>query len=167
MDENTLIAGALEPIPARVRAAVAPVIASFGLELVGVEVTQEGHRTILWVFIDHEDGITIDHCAQVSPEVSAALDVDDPLTDAYELRVSSPGLDRPLMSSAHFVAYAGEKALLNLSTPLMGRRKYTGVITGVEDGQVAIQCADGDHQVPLAYIKRARVLFELEVGKKK
>ena len=167
MDDNTLIGGALEPIPARVRSAVEPVVSSFGLELVGVEVAQEGHRTILWVFIDHEDGVTIDHCAQVSPEVSASLDVDDPLADAYELRVSSPGLDRPLMSAAHFAAYVGEKALLNLSTPLMGRRKFTGALAGVEGGNVAIECADGDHEVPLAYIKRARLVFELEVGKKK
>ena len=167
MDENTLIGGALEATPARIRGAVEPVVTSFGLDLVGVELAQEGHRTILWVFIDHEDGVTIDHCAQVSPEVSAALDVDDPLADAYELRVSSPGLDRPLMRARDFIAYAGEKALLNLSTPLMGRRKFTGVLVGAADGNVAIECHDGDHQVPLAYIKRARLQFELEVGKKK
>ncbi len=167
MERDALIGGALEPIPARIRSAVEPVISAFGLNLVGVEVAQEGHRTILWVYIDHDDGVTIDHCAKVSPEVSAALDVDDPLADAYELRVSSPGLDRPLMSARDFVTFAGEKAQLQLSTPLEGRRKFTGVLADVTEGEVGIYCPDGEHRVPIAYIKRARLLFELEVSKKK
>jgi ribosome maturation factor RimP len=146
---------------------IEPVIASFGLDLVGVELAQEGNRTILWVYIDHDDGVTIDHCAQVSPEVSAAIDVEDPLADAYELRVSSPGLDRPLMSVQDFVTFAGEKAHLQLSTPLEGRRKFTGVLADVTEGGVGIDCPDGEHRVPIAYIKRARLLFELERGKKK
>lgn len=170
MTDPVLIGGALQPLPARVRAVVEPIIADHGLLLVGVELTQEGRRQVLWVYIDRggdEAGVTIDDCARVSPELSAALDVEDPLSEGYELRVSSPGLDRPLMSAADFQAYIGREVQLQLLTPLQGRRKFTGEILGTSDEQVSLRCADDEHEVPLSTIQRARLRFELTTGQKK
>ena len=173
MGESVLIGGALQPLHARVRAVAEPIVDGLGLVLVGVELLREGRRPVLWVYIDREgdgdegDGVTIDDCAQVSPELSAALDVDDPLPEAYELRVSSPGLDRPLMSDGDFRRFAGREVQMQLLSPLGGRRKFTGEVMGVEGEQVALRCADGEHEVPLSAIQRARLRFEISVGKKR
>jgi ribosome maturation factor RimP len=150
------IGGALEPVPSRVRAVAEPIIEGFGLSLLGTELGQEGHRQILWVYLDHPDGVSIVHCAQVSPELSAALDVDDPVPGTYELRVSSPGVERPLMSDVCFRAQIGQEAIVQLSTPLQGRRKFTGVILDADE-VVRLRCADGEHDVPIAAIQRARL----------
>ncbi len=169
MGESRLIGSAMQPVPARVRTAVEPIIEGFELELVGVELGQEGHRTILWVFIDGPDGVTINDCARVSPEISAALDVEDPVVEAYELRVSSPGLDRPLVRGTDFERFAGQEAQIQLSTPLGGRRKFTGVLDGLDEpgGEaVKMTCSDGEHVIPLSYIHRARLRYEIQVGKK-
>ncbi len=165
--EQRLIGSASTGVTAKVREIILPIVEGFGLELVGVEHAQEGHRMILWVYIDGPDGISIDDCARVSPEVSAALDVDDPMPQAYELRVSSPGLDRPLMSGADFEKFRGRKAVLQLSTPLDGRRKFTGVLEGMEDRGVCIECSEGTQVVPLEFIHRARLVYVVEKGKKK
>lgn len=161
------IGGAMNPIPSRVRAVADPIVEGLGLELLGVELGREGHRQILWVYIDHADGVSIDHCAQVSPELSAALDVDDPIPGAYELRVSSPGLDRPLMSNACFSAQVGREAVVQLATPLQGRRKFTGEILEADGEAVRLRCADGEHAVPLDAIQRARLRLGDLSGKPK
>jgi ribosome maturation factor RimP len=168
MNETRLIGSAMQPVTSRVRAAVEPIVEGFELELVGVELGQEGHRTILWVFIDDPDGVTIADCARVAPEVSAALDVEDPVVEAYDLRVSSPGLDRPLIRATDFVRFVGREAQIQLSTPLAGRRKFTGVLDGLDgaDGDaIRIICSDGEHLVPMDYIHRARLRYEVEIGK--
>ena len=153
------IGGAMEPVPSRVRAVAEPIIEGFGLLLLGTELKQEGHRNILWVYLDHPDGVTIDHCSQVSPELSAALDVDDPIPGAYELRVSSPGIERPLMSDVCFRAQIGQEAVVQLATPLQGRRKFTGEILSADE-VVRLRCADGEHDVPIAAIAKARLRIE-------
>ena len=166
-NERTWIGGADQPVPKRTRLSIEPVILDQDLTLVGVELAREGHRNILWVYIDGPDGVSIDDCARVSPEISAALDVDDPIPDAYDLRVSSPGLDRPIMSDADFVRFTGRDVKVQLATPLGGRRRFTGTILGMEDGQVSLRCSDGEHRVPLASIQRARLQYEVSVGQKK
>lgn len=160
-EHEQYIGGACQPVPAAVRETAEPIIAGLGLELVGVELTQEGHRRILWVYIDGADGVGIDDCARVSPELSAALDVDDPIPGAYELRVSSPGLDRPLMRAADFERFVGQEAQIQLSAPLGGRRKFTGELLGLQATAVQVRCTDGEHDVPLALIQKARLRFDM------
>lgn len=162
------IGGANEPVPRAVSAVARPIIEGHGLELVGVELSRDGARAILWVYIDRpEGGVNIDDCARVSPEVSAALDVDDPLPETtYELRVSSPGIDRPMMNDADFNRHAGREVVLSLGTPLAGRRKFTGVIVSA-DASVTVRCADGEHVVPLVAIQKARLRYEdIDIGKR-
>mgnify|MGYP001200084003 CR=1 FL=1 len=165
--ENRWIGGAEQIVPKRVRDAILPIISEFDLLLVGVELAQEGRRTILWVYIDSEDGASLEHCAKLAPELSAVLDVVDPVVESYELRVSTPGLDRPLMRARDFIEYNGQNASILLSTPLLGRRKFTGVVNGYENGEVLIKCSDGDHRVPIDYIQRSRIKYEIEIGKKR
>lgn len=145
--------------------AVEPVVQAAGLSLIGLERMQEGRRTILWVYLDHPDGITLDQCGEVSPEISATLDVEDPIPEAYDLRVSSPGIDRPMMSSRDFTQYIGHPVRVRLLSPLRGRRKFQGVILSLkaddmsEEADVVIRCDDGEHQIPLSLILRARLNY--------
>jgi len=163
--ELILIGGARQPVPAAVRRIATPVVEGLGLFLLGAEIAQEGARTVLWIYIDGPEGVTIDDCARVSPEVSAALDVDDPLPGAYDLRVSSPGLDRPLMSDADFRRFIGREVQVQLSAPLSGRRKFTGIILGAGEN-VQLRCSDGEHTVPVAAIHKARLSIDLEALRK-
>jgi len=140
-------------------------VESAGFELLGVELLNEGRRPILWVYIDHSEGVNIRDCARLSPEISAALDTDDPLTGTYELRVSSPGLDRPLMSATHFQRALGQKVKVQLLTALRGRRKFTGTILGVEAARLKIRCSDGEQLIPLEAIRHARLQVEVNIGR--
>lgn len=158
--------GALrQPNIARAMEAIEPVVKAADLKLIGLERSQEGRRTILWVYLDHSEGITLDQCGEVSPEISAALDVEDPIPEAYDLRVSSPGVERPLMSDRDFDEYRGHPVKIRLLSPLRGRRKFQGKIIEVVSGaveneaDVKIACDDGEHQVPLSLILRAQLHY--------
>ena len=84
-----------------------PAVEETGLELLGIEFVSAGKHSTLRVYIDHENGITVDNCADVSRQISAILDVEDPISTEYNLEVSSPGLDRPLFEKSHFEAVVG------------------------------------------------------------
>jgi len=154
-----LIGGATQPELLRAFEAIEPIVMQAGLTLIGVERAQEGRRLTLWVYLDHPDGITLEQCGQVSPEISAALDVVDPIAETYDLRVSSPGVDRPLMSDADFERFAGRTVNVRLLSPLQGRRKFKGQVVGVEGADVRLRCDDGEFRVPLALILRARLHY--------
>lgn len=157
-----LIGAATQPAIKRAWEAVEPIAQQAGLTLVGVERAQEGRRLTLWVYLDHPDGITLEQCGEVSPEISAALDVVDPISDAYDLRVSSPGLDRPLMCDADFVRFIGREVSVRLMSPLQGRRKFKGEISDAEGPNVVL-LVDGVHYtVPLSLIGRARLVYSDE-----
>ncbi len=166
-DSLVFIGGAQQPLARTVRDAVTPIMEDHGVQLLGVELGRDHGRAILWVFIDHPEGVTIAHCAQVTPEVSAAIDVVDPVAERYELRVSSPGLDRPLFSDRDFSTYTGREVQMHLLTPLQGRRKFTGEILGTDGEAAHLRCADGEHHVPLSHIQRARLRYDVQIGKRR
>ncbi|MFV0576235.1 MAG: ribosome maturation factor RimP [Vibrio sp.] len=135
----------------------APVAAS-GYELVGLEFIRAGAHSTLRIFIDHENGITVDDCAEVSRQVSAVMDVEDPITVAYNLEVSSPGLERPLFKPEHYQQFIGEDVNLVLKMATNNRRKWKGVISAVE-GEIITITADGqEEQFALSNISKANLI---------
>lgn len=139
------------------RQLVQPVIESVGYELWHLEMIGGGSNGLLRIYIDHENGITLEDCERVSREVSALLDVEDPVSQRYRLEVSSPGLDRPLVEEAHYLRFIGEKIRVTLFAPVDGRRKLAGVLTGVERGEVQLNCDGENLSLPLSSIAKARV----------
>ena len=136
-----------------------PAIADLGLELVGIEFSPNSGSSLLRVYIDEpERGITIDDCERASREISALLDVNDPIASEYTLEVSSPGIDRPLFGAAQFARFLGEQAKLSLRVPMDGRRRLQGRIARVEGDRVVIAEDKGEFTVAEAYIEKAKLV---------
>ncbi len=134
-----------------------PAIEGLGYEVVELEF----HSGIVRVFIDRPEGVTLDDCERVSRQVSGLLDVEDPIPGAYTLEVSSPGLDRPLRKTADFGRFAGQRARIELSLPLNGRRRFSGTLRGVERDEVLIELDGTLFRLPLAQIGKAHLVPEL------
>lgn len=132
-------------------------VEALGYELVGVEFIRSRQST-LRIYIDSEDGITVDDCADVSHQVSAVLDVEDPITVAYHLEVSSPGLDRPMFTAEHYTRYLGEEVSIVLRMAMQNRRKWQGIIKAV-DGEMITVTVDGKDEVfALSNIQKANLV---------
>ena len=127
---------------------VLPILNDLGYELVDLQLQQDGKQLALRIFVDKPAGITLDDCVEVSREVSAILEVEDPIRAAYRLEVSSPGLDRPLKKAADFERFVGKKARLkskNLIDPDQRgttRKTFVGTLLGFEDGNVRLEQTD-------------------------
>ncbi len=118
---------------------VDPIIRGMGFELVRLRL-MAGKTRILQIMADRPDGgIEVDDCAEISTTVSAALDVEDPIEDAYVLEVSSPGIDRPLTRLKDFDAWNGYEAKLETRDLIDGRRRFKGVLAGTEGDEVLIE----------------------------
>jgi ribosome maturation factor RimP len=134
-----------------------PTVEALGFELWGVEHISQGRHSVLRVYIDSENGIGVEDCAAVSHQVSAILDVEDPIAGEYTLEVSSPGMDRLLFKFEQFPGYVGEQIELRLRTPFEGRRKFKGVLKGIEGEDVVVQVDDHEYLLPYSAIDKARV----------
>lgn len=136
-------------------------VAVLGFELLGVQLLGGGQHTTLRVYIDGPDGITVDNCAGVSHQVSGVLDVEDPIAGEYTLEVSSPGLERPLFTPAHFLQFEGAMVKVKLITPFEGRRKFSGRLIGCDDERVGVLEDDVEWQLPLDRIGFAHIVPEI------
>lgn len=116
-----------------------PVISSLGYELWGIEYLAQGKHSTLRIFIDAPGGIALHDCELVSREVSARLDVEDPISGHYCLEVSSPGIPRPLLKPAHYLRYVGATVQLKLRLPVAGKRHIHGLIVAVDDEGIIIK----------------------------
>ena len=121
-------------------------VEDLGCELWGIECQRTGRFMTVRLFIDKEGGVTVDDCADVSRQVSAILDVEDPIADKYNLEVSSPGLDRPLFTLQQFERYIGQDIIVHLRIPVMERRKWQGKLERIENDMVTL-IVDGQEQV--------------------
>ena len=139
---------------------IEPLLLNLGYELVDLEMSAGHGSGMLRVFIDRAAGVGIEDCEKVSREVSALLDVHDPIPTAYRLEVSTPGLDRVLRTGAHFERFAGQQAEIELAAPRDGRRRFTGRLARVDAAGIELT-VDGT-TVPLAFadIFRARLVPE-------
>jgi ribosome maturation factor RimP len=152
--------GRKEEILEAVRKIAAPLAAQEGLELVDVELGGAGGRQALRLFIDKAGGVSLDDCSSVSRSVSAALDVEDPIAGAYDLEVSSPGLDRPLRTPEHFEKFKGEKVRVKTFGPVPeceNRKTFVGKLVGYENGFVVVDVDGKLFQVPHAQVSKANV----------
>ena len=125
-------------IDRRLAEIIGPVIEDLGFELVRIRL-QGGKTATLQIMADRpEGGINVDDCSDISTAVSAVLDVEDPLEDAYHLEVSSPGIDRPLTRMKDFATFEGYEARLETNQPIDGRKRFKGVLAGVEGDEVLL-----------------------------
>jgi ribosome maturation factor RimP len=137
------------------------VVEPMGYELVGVEhFRRGGGASTLRVYIDREGGITLDDCAAVSHQLSGMLDVEDPLPDRYDLEVSSPGLDRPLVFPEHFARFRGHRVKLRLAEKIEGRRNLEGVLQREEQGIIRLEADGREWEIPLGAVESARLVPE-------
>jgi ribosome maturation factor RimP len=137
---------------------LAPVVEAMGCELWGLEFSTGGRHSILRIFIDKDDGVQLEDCERVSRQVSSVLDVEDPINTEYTLEVSSPGMDRPLYRLDQFHRYAGENINLRLRAPFEGRRRYKGLLVGIEGDEVVLRCDGHDYLFPVDAIDKANVV---------
>ena len=145
-----------------ITALLAPTVASLGLELLGVEYLPAPGGAVLRMYIDMPPGseraVGIEDCEAVSREVSAQLDVSDPISGNYTLEVSSPGVDRPLFTAAQFQRFAGESAKVGLKLPQDGRRRLQGRILRVEGDSIAFGVDGSEMVVGIENIDKARLV---------
>jgi ribosome maturation factor RimP len=131
-----------------------------GFELVQVRFMKGARSTTLQIMaepVDRQRTMTVEDCAEISHAVSAVLDVADPVPGAYRLEVSSPGIDRPLVRPGDYARFAGQPARLELSEPIGGRRRFHGVLAGLDGEEVLIDVEGARHRLPLARIGKARL----------
>ena len=137
---------------------IAPAVEACDCIFWGLEYLSQGKHSKLLVYIDHVDGINIDICVEVSHQVSAVLDVEDPIVGEYNLEVSSPGLDRPLFKLEQYADNIGQMIKLRLRMAFEGRRKITGLLTAIEEGDIVIQVDGHDYLLPIDSIDKANVV---------
>ena len=148
----------------RVEELIAPSLEALGFELVRVRYGGSGRPT-LQIMIERRDykPMTVDDCATASKSISALLDVEDPISSAYHLEVSSPGLDRPLTRISDFERFAGFQAKIEMTAPIDNRTRLRGQVLGVENGQVRISANEGSAVVPFETIKKAKLILTDEL----
>ena len=141
---------------------IAPVAEQLGLTIWDVEFVKEGAKRILRVTIDHEDGITIDDCERMHRAIDPVLDELDPIETAYDLEVSSPGIERELRTDAHVDACIGERVEVRFFAPFEGQKTMEGVLCGREEESNAILLeVNGERRVlPRASIAKMQTVFE-------
>lgn len=144
---------------------ITPIVEELGCVLWGLEFSMQGRRSVLRLFIDAAEGVTLEDCERVSRQVSAVMDVEDPIASAYTLEVSSPGMDRPLFRLEQYRLYIGHPIAVRLRAPYQGRRRFQGWLTGIEEGDIVLRVDDIEYLLPYEGIDKAHVVpvFEKEV----
>jgi ribosome maturation factor RimP len=140
---------------------VGALVTAMGYEFVGCELRKLHNGGLLRIYIDTSNGVTVDDCTKVSRQVSAMLDVDDPIQGRYTLEVSSPGLDRPLLEVAHYRKYVGREIKLRLYAPLEGRRNFVGVLLRVDDAAIALLVEQTEITIAFSDIEKAKLIPDL------
>jgi len=139
-----------------------PVIQSMGYELVGVEFQGSTQHGTLRVYIDHENGIGVEDCARISQQISAILDVEEPIPQAYDLEVSSPGLNRPLFKASDYERFSGCLAKIKMAVPVDGRKNFKGLLQGVNQSKtVQIMVDSESYELRISDIAKANLIAKV------
>ncbi len=155
-----------ESIKEKARKLAVKIVEAEGLELFDIEFKKQGQRWMLRIYIDKESGVNLEDCERVSNQLSTELDVEDFIQYSYTLEVSSPGLDRPLLSEQHYRKYAGKKVKIRTYEPIGGQRNFKGRLIGFTDGIVSIEVDAAKNEkkkimIPHGSIASARLEIEL------
>lgn len=137
-----------------------PVLEELGLELVEVQYRREQNGWILRIIIDKQEGVTLDDCAAVSREISQLLDIEDFIDQAYNLEVSSPGLNRPLKSLADFERFVGRKAKVKTIEPIAGKHVFIGTIKKTDGESVMLEVGAEEVIILFSQVTKARLEVE-------
>ena len=138
---------------------IEPTVLAMGLQLWGIDLSQRGKYSILRIYIEREKGVTITDCEKISRQVSAILDMEDPIAGEYTLEVSSPGLDRPLFTSEQFGRFIGSAVKVRLHHPVDGRRKLNGSIENVSGDEIMLSVDGEGFRLQHTDIEKANVVF--------
>jgi ribosome maturation factor RimP len=149
-----------ETVVEAITSLVMPVLQEKDLDLVDVLYRRESSGWVLRLLIDKEDGVTLDDCTAVSREVSHLLDIEDIIEQAFNLEVSSPGLDRPLKSVGDFQRFAGRKAKVTTKEPIEGNQVFMGRINKVEDELITMEIGQQELCIPFSEVAKARLEVE-------
>ena len=133
-------------------------VEDLGCELWGIECQRVGRYLTVRLFIDKEGGVTVEDCADVSRQVSAVLDVEDPIADKYNLEVSSPGVDRPLFTLAQYTRYVGQEIVVHLRIPVADRRKWQGELAKIENDMITLIVDKQEQILAFGNIQKANVV---------
>ncbi len=135
-----------------------PVARSMGLEVVQVQYRHESEGWVLRILVDKDVGVTVDECGSLSRELSDVLDVEDLIENHYRLEVSSPGLDRPLVSLNDFEKYAGNQINLTTKRPIDGQRNFKGQLIGVKENLVLLKNNGDSHELEWSEVEHANLI---------
>ncbi|WP_346796410.1 ribosome maturation factor RimP [Halomonas sp. Bachu 37] len=147
---------------AALHALIEPVVAAMGFELWGIDHLSQGKHSRLVIYIERDSGISVEDCADVSRQISAVLDVEDPIAGEYRLEVSSPGMARPLYTLDQYARFQGHHIALKLRVPFDGRRKFQGLLAGVEGDEVLLQFEGEEYCFPIESIDQAHIVPQFD-----
>jgi len=157
--------GRMNGLPEKVTTEIEKIVASEGLELVHLEYRRQGRTYLLRIDIDKEGGVTLEDCQLVSHQVSAWLDVEDPVPGEYELQVSSPGLDRKFYRDSDYRKFIGRLVRVKTSTAIRGLHVIVGRLKEFDGKKIVVTDPvvkkDPDYEIPLADIKETRLEVEM------
>lgn len=136
---------------------LAPTITDMGYELWGCEYLSQGRHSLLRIYIDKDDGIQIDDCQAVSHQISALLDVEDPINGNYSLEVSSPGIPRPLFKTWQYQQYIGHEIQVKTFKPVGGKRKLIGTLVSASETTIVLHQNNEDHELLFSNIAKANL----------
>lgn len=147
----------------KIEQALKPTIESMGFEYWGVEYISAGRHSTLRLFVDKEEGgITVDDCADISRQVSAIMDVEDPISSAYLLEVSSPGMDRQLFKPEQFARYKGKTVQVRSSVDVLGRKRFKGTMVKVDEQGIEVSVDNEIYPIPFDCIEKANLVPEFK-----
>ena len=152
----------LEKLKLEIRTIIEPVINALGIELDHIKLNRMGRKALLRVFIEKENGVSIDDCALVSREIEAVLDVEDPIPYSYVLEVSSPGLDRPLENVEDFKKYSGRAIRVVTHGPIEKQTFFLGKLIEAGDAEIVVLLPNS-RKVSIAYENISRARLEVEI----
>ncbi len=138
---------------------IEPVVKSEGFELIEIEYRRETQGWVLRLYIDRDEGVTVEDCARISHVVGDLMDVADPIENPYHLEVSSPGLDRPLRKYEHFHKYVGKVVKVRTTAPVEKRKKFKGILLGSTPEGITVDCEGQVFQIPLNLLDRAQLCY--------